>query len=140
MTYLYGVSFCRMSNLLGAFVLLMLADVKPATGQSTPTPATDTVVVADEAPKLIGGMRALMKEVRYPTAAKRRGIEGRVFVQFVVTTEGKPVNIEVVRGAHRHLDRAAVDAVKKVTFEPGILDGEPTNVVMSLPVTFQLGR
>jgi protein TonB len=134
------VSFCRGWRLLGVVFLLFLADLDAATGQSTPTPAMDTVVVADEAPKLVGGMRALMNEVRYPRAAKRRGIEGRVFVQFVVTTEGKPVNVEVVRGAHRHLDRAAVDAIKRVTFEPGILNGEPTNVVMSLPVTFQLGR
>ncbi|HHP7237468.1 energy transducer TonB [Longibacter sp.] len=134
------MSFCRGWRLLGVVFLLFLADLDAATGQSTPTPAMDTVVVADEAPKLVGGMRALMNEVRYPRAAKRRGIEGRVFVQFVVTTEGKPVNVEVVRGAHRHLDRAAVDAIKRVTFEPGILNGEPTNVVMSLPVTFQLGR
>lgn len=138
--YVCRVSFCRGWRLLGVVFLLFLADLDAATGQSTPTPAMDTVVVADEAPKLVGGMRALMNEVRYPRAAKRRGIEGRVFVQFVVTTEGKPVNVEVVRGAHRHLDRAAVDAIKRVTFEPGILNGEPTNVVMSLPVTFQLGR
>lgn len=97
-------------------------------------------MVADTPPKIVGGMRALMMEVNYPMAAMRRGIEGRVFVQFVVTTEGKPVDIKVLKSAHRHLDRAAVKGVEKMTVEPGALNGEPTNVVMSLPVTFRIGN
>lgn len=122
-----------------AAVLLVLSiTVSPAAGQDRVPPAQDTVVVADEPPKIVGGMRALMKEVDYPRAAKRSGIHGRVFVQFVVTTDGKPVNVKVFKSAHRLLDRAAVKAVEKMTFEPGILNGEPTNVVMSLPVTFRL--
>ncbi|PEN13836.1 hypothetical protein CRI94_07165 [Longibacter salinarum] len=110
-------------------------------GQADPvSPERDTVVVADRPPRMIGGMKALRAQVNYPDSARRQGIEGRVFVQFIVTTEGKPVDIKVVRGLHGALDQAAINAVGKMKFDPGLLNGEPTNVVMSLPVTFELDR
>jgi len=47
-------------------------------------------------------------------------------------------NPTVTKGAHEHLNEAALEAVKQQAFSPGRQDGEPVKVQMSLPVTFRL--
>lgn len=95
-------------------------------------------MVVEDQPELIGGMQALRESVEYPQFAKKAGIEGRVIVQFVVNEQGNVVNPQVIRGVHKMLDEAAVEAVKKQKFKPGKQRGEPVKVQMSLPVTFRL--
>ena len=95
-------------------------------------------VVVENQPKLKGGMRALQEEVDYPDFAKKAGIEGRVFVQFVVDENGNVQDPRVTRGVHKLLNKEAIRAVKKMKFEPGRQRGKPVKVQMSLPVSFQL--
>lgn len=95
-------------------------------------------MVVEEQPTLVGGMKALQESVEYPEFAKKAGIEGRVFVQFVVDEQGNVQNPQVTRGVHKLLNEAAIEAVKKQEFEPGKQRGEPVKVQMSLPVTFRL--
>jgi TonB family protein len=95
-------------------------------------------VVVEDRPELKGGMEALQQAIEYPEAAKQAGIEGRVFVQFIVDENGDVVNPKVTRGVHEALDRAALDAVKGLSFEPGKQQGEAVKVKMALPVTFKL--
>lgn len=95
-------------------------------------------VVVEERPELIGGMAALQNEVKYPEFAKKAGIEGRVFVQFVVDENGNVQNPQVTRGVHKLLDQEAVRAVKQMKFKPGQQRGQAVKVQMSLPVTFRL--
>jgi len=95
-------------------------------------------VVVENQPKLKGGMRALQEEVDYPDFAKKAGIEGRVFVQFVVDENGNVQDPRVTRGVHKLLNQEAIRAVKKMKFEPGRQRGQPVKVQMSLPVSFQL--
>lgn len=98
----------------------------------------EVFVVVEERPELIGGMKALQNEVQYPEFAKKAGIEGRVFVQFVVDENGNVQNPTVTRGVHKLLDKEAIRAVSQMKFEPGRQRGEPVKVQMSLPVTFRL--
>ncbi len=100
----------------------------------------DVFVVVEDPPKLKGGMEAIQQEIRYPDLAKKAGIEGRVFVQFVVDTNGTPRNVKVTRGVHKLLDQEALRAVRQMQFEPGQQRGQAVNVKMSLPVTFKLGE
>ena len=95
-------------------------------------------VVVENSPELIGGLAALQGEVEYPEFAKKAGIEGRVFVQFVVDENGNVQNPKVTRGVHKLLNEEAVRAVRKMTFKPGKQRGKPVKVQMSLPVTFRL--
>ncbi len=95
-------------------------------------------MVVEEQPQLKGGMKALQESVEYPEFAKKAGIEGRVFVQFVVDEQGNVQNPRVTRGVHKLLNEAAIEAVKEQQFEPGMQRGEPVKVQMSLPVTFRL--
>ena len=100
----------------------------------------EVFVVVEDPPELIGGMEALLQEVQYPELAKKEGIEGRVFVQFVVDERGTPRNVKVTRGVHEALDAEAVRVVRQMEFKPGQQRGQAVNVKMSLPVTFKLSK
>lgn len=95
-------------------------------------------VVVENMPKLKGGMKALQQNVHYPKLARKAGIEGTVFVQFIVNKKGIPTHIHVVRGIGGGCDQAAINAIKKARFTPGMQRGRPVPVRMSIPVRFQL--
>lgn len=102
----------------------------------------DTVYAVSEVdpqPKARGGMQAIQQRIDYPDALKGTGIEGRVHVQFVVSPEGRPTNIEVVKRAHPDLDREARRVIMASSFKPGRLNGAPEPVRMTLPLTFRVG-
>lgn len=95
-------------------------------------------VVVEQPPVLVGGIASVQKRIKYPEMARQAGIEGRVIIQFVVTSEGKIENPEVVRGIGGGCDEAALEALKYAEFKPGYQRGRPVNVKYSLPITFSL--
>ena len=85
-------------------------------------------------------MKWLQKEVKYPTAAAKDKIEGRVLVQFVVNEHGKVVNPKVIKGVHPLLDAEALRAVSEMKdWEQGVKDGVAVRVRYTLPVKFAIG-
>jgi protein TonB len=94
-------------------------------------------VVVEQQPEC-GGVQALQQEVEYPDFARKAGIEGRVFVQFVVNEEGQVTQPKVTRGVHKLLNEEALRAVQQLDCKPGMQRGNPVKVRMSLPVTFRL--
>jgi protein TonB len=129
-------------NLDASLDLDMALDLPP------PPPAAKQVVVEDEEPEiflvveedpeLIGGLEGLQRSIRYPEIARKAGIEGRVFVQFVVDEKGNVIDPVVTRGIGGGCDEAALEAVRKAKFKPGKQRGRPVKVQYSLPVTFRL--
>lgn len=95
-------------------------------------------VVVENQPEMQGGMQALYDEIDYPEFAKKAGIEGRVFVQFVVDENGNVTSPKVTRGVHKLLNQEAIRAIKEMKFSPGQQRGKAVKVQMSLPVTFRL--
>lgn len=106
--------------------------------ESTASSNSSRAPVAEEAPILLGGLSGLARRTRYPTEARRRGFEGKVCLQFVVSEEGAVENVTVTRSAHPLLDAEAVRAVRASRFTPGRRDGVPVRVRFSLPVQFRL--
>jgi TonB family protein len=94
--------------------------------------------VVEQMPVLEGGLEGLAARLAYPEEARSAGIEGRVFVQFVVDEHGVPNDVAVARGIGGGCDEAAVEAVRESRFVPGMQGGHPVAVRMSLPVTFRL--
>lgn len=95
-------------------------------------------IVVERMPDLIGGLEALQKNIVYPEIARLAGIEGRVTVQFVIDERGNVLNPVVVRGIGGGCDEAAIEAVKKAKFTPGMQRGRPVKVSYTLPITFRL--
>jgi len=98
----------------------------------------EVYTVVEEMPELIGGLASIQNEIVYPEEARQAGIQGRVYIQFIVNEEGKVENPRVIRGIGGGADEVALEAVKKAEFNPGYQRGEPVAVQYSLPVVFML--
>ena len=80
----------------------------------------------------------LGRNMPYPPEAADAGIEGTVFIQFIVDTEGNVSNVEAVSGPDE-LRKAAVAAVKKSgRWEPAIQNGKKVKSYKRQPITFKL--
>ena len=95
-------------------------------------------MIVEQMPELIGGLGSIQSKIKYPEIAKKAGVEGRVFVQFVVNTDGSVLDPVVVRGIGAGCDEEAVRAVSQAKFKPGKQRGKAVPVKMSLPITFKL--
>lgn len=90
-----------------------------------------------------GGLQAMMKflqkNIKYPASAKRMGIEGRVFVKFIVDKEGGISNMEIVKGINADLDKEAMRVIKLMPpWKPGKQNGRAVKSQFVLPVYFKL--
>ena len=75
----------------------------------------------------------------YTDKARAAGIQGAVVLQVVITTEGRAVNISVIRGPGMGLEEKAIEAVKSWKFRPAIgRDGHPVATLVPIEVTFRL--
>ncbi len=95
-------------------------------------------VVTKKMPRLIGGLAGIQARIQYPELAQRAGIEGRVFVEFIVDKQGNVEDPKVVRGIGGECDKEALKVVKQAKFTPGMKDGKPVNVRYSIPIIFKL--
>ncbi|MFK7847265.1 MAG: energy transducer TonB [Rhodothermales bacterium] len=95
-------------------------------------------MIVEDMPELIGGLGSIQKKIKYPEIAKKAGVEGRVFVQFIVNVDGTVTDPVVVRGIGAGCDEEAVRAVAGAKFKPGRQRGVAVPVKMSLPITFKL--
>ena len=78
------------------------------------------------------------KNFRYPEIAQEMGIQGRVFVQFVIDKDGSIVGIRT-RGPDKNLEKEAQRIIGKLpTMTPGKQRGRPVRVPFSIPITFKL--
>ncbi len=72
--------------------------------------------IVEESASFPGGLQAwakfLQKELKYPRQAQRMGIEGRVFIQFIVERDGSLTDIKVVKGIGAGCDEEAVRVLK----------------------------
>lgn len=84
---------------------------------------------------------AISQTLRYPAEARQKGVEGKVFIKFIVNTDGTISDWSVVRGIGYGCDEAALDAVAKsnVKWNPGVQNGKAVRQEMVVPIKFQLG-
>jgi protein TonB len=100
--------------------------------------------VVETQPNPPGGMsgwnKYLSDNLKYPTQARRMGVEGTVIVVFVINTDGSIQDVEVLRGIGGGCDEEAVKIVKAAPkWEPGKQRGKPVRTRMRLPIRFKLG-
>ncbi|EIM78503.1 TonB family protein [Nitritalea halalkaliphila LW7] len=113
--------------------------------EAPPVEKADEIFDVVESPPMPpGGMEGWMKylnsNLKYPTQARRMGIEGTVYVVFVVNTDGSIQDVELLRGIGGGCDEEAVRVVSNAPkWEPGKQRGRPVRVRMRLPIKFKLG-
>jgi len=100
-------------------------------------------IVVEENAMFPGGDAALLSYIgsnlKYPERAQENNIQGRVYIQFVVTSRGNIGEVRVLRGVDPDLDAEAVRVVQSLpTFRPARQGGQPVAVWYQLPVLFQL--
>ena len=99
--------------------------------------------VVEENPTFPGGETKLYKflgeSIKYPEEAKELGIQGRVFVNFVIETNGAVSNVKVLRGIGGGCDEEAIRVIKSMPkWTPGKQRGIPVRVSYNLPIKFTL--
>ena len=99
--------------------------------------------IVEEMPSFPGGEAKLMefvgKNIKYPQIARETGIQGRVFVNFVVEPDGSVSNVSVLRGIGGGCDEEAMRVVKSMPkWKPGKQRGKAVRVQYMLPVNFRL--
>jgi protein TonB len=97
----------------------------------------------EEMPTFPGGMDQVPSffaaNIKYPEIARRAGVEGRVFVQFVVSKDGSITQVQVAKGIGAGCDEEAIRVVKMMPkWTPGKQNGRPVLVQVVVPIQFKL--
>ncbi len=100
---------------------------------------------AEVMPSFPGGEQAMYKfissNLKYPLAAAQNGIEGKVYLSFIVDAKGKIKEITALRENDPDLRKEAIRVIRSMPdWTPGMQDGAPVDVRMSLPVYFKLSE
>lgn len=99
----------------------------------------------DQTPSFPGGIQEfskfLQENLKYPSEAKKAGIEGRVFVGFIVEKDGSLSNVEVKRGIGAGCDEEAIRVMKlSPNWIPGKQNGKEVRVSYIIPIFFRLDK
>ncbi len=108
---------------------------------------TDDVIftIVEQQAQFPGGLEGLSKflnkNIKYPPAPRRMGIQGSVYVSFVVDREGVISDIKLVKGIHTDCDNEAMRVVKMMPpWKPGKQNGRAVKSRFVLPIKFKLAE
>lgn len=85
-----------------------------------------------------GFYELLRKSLRYPKKAQALDIEGKVFVEFIVDSNGRLSDLKVLKGIGAGCDEEAIRVLQLSKWNPGKQRGKPVRVKMVMPIHFKL--
>ncbi len=99
--------------------------------------------VVEDIPQFPGGTAAfvkwLSKNMRYPMAAQRQGIKGKVTVSFIVEKDGKISDIKMVQPLHPECNEEALRVLRMMPdWTPGRMNGEVCRTMVCVPIVFKM--
>jgi len=99
--------------------------------------------IVEEMPEFPGGNTALQtyiaNAIKYPVIAQENGIQGRVYISFVVNPKGLVEQVKIVRGVDPNLDKEAIRVIESLpAWKPGKQRGKPVKVSFTVPINFVL--
>ena len=117
--------------------------IAPEVGEVEDSDMVDVYMFVEQMPAFPGGEEKLIefvsKNVEYPQEAKEEGVQGRVFVGFVVEKDGSVGDVKLLRGIGHGCDEEAVRVVKMLPkWKPGMHNGEIVRVSYQIPIYFKL--
>jgi periplasmic protein TonB len=124
-----------------------MVDVAPSTITATKVEEEEeeaqVFFIVEDMPEFPGGELALRKHIaesiKYPVIAQENGIQGKVYVTFVVDKDGSINNATIARGVDPSLDKEALRVVNALPkWKPGKQRGKPVRVSYTVPINFVL--
>ena len=117
--------------------------IVPEVGEVENSDFVDVYTIVEQMPAFPGGEEKLIefvsKNVEYPQEAKEEGVQGRVFVGFVVEKDGSVGDVKLLRGIGHGCDEEAVRVVKMLPkWKPGMHNGVFVRVSYQIPINFKL--
>jgi periplasmic protein TonB len=105
------------------------------------TPETLGTAAVDLLPEFPGGMnkfhKYLIDNIKYSRAAKENGYSAKLYISFIVDTDGLITNIKVMNKAEYGMEESVINVLgKSPAWKPGIAKGHPVKTAMTLPVNF----
>ena len=99
--------------------------------------------IVEQMPEYPGGQAALFeylsKNIKYPADAEKKKVEGKVFVTFVVDTDGKITDVSLLRKVFPSLDAEAIRVISAMpNWIPGRQKGQAVRVKYTVPIMFRL--
>jgi TonB family protein len=120
--------------------------ITPLAGDSTNNKASELFVKVEEMPHFVGGDAALYDFIRtntrYPMMEKEAGIQGKVYLKFVVEKDGGVSNISVIKSASSGLEKEAIRVIQLTDHRwiPGKNAGKAVRVYFTIPFLFSLSN
>jgi TonB family protein len=116
---------------------------KTAVPDSTMAETDEVFTMVEKMPEFPGGpdslRRFIGKSVEYPFEAAKKGMQGKVFVTFIVSKDGTVKRAKIVRGVDPMLDKEALRVVNSLPdWVPGEQRGKKVNVSYTIPISFVL--
>jgi protein TonB len=116
-----------------------------AFAQSEVSVDDEVFVVVEEQAEFPGGLDSMyayiVKNLKYPELAKEKGIEGRVFISFIIEKDGSISNVKILRGIGGGCEEAAVEMIKNMPkWKPAKQRGKPVRCQFNLPIKFELPK
>ncbi len=118
-------------------------DVAPVIEEEEEEEEGQVFFIVEEMPEFPGGELALRKfianAIKYPVIAQENGIQGKVYVNFVVDKNGRVTNAKIARGVDQSLDKEALRVVNNLpAWKPGKQRGKSVRVSYTVPINFVL--
>jgi periplasmic protein TonB len=104
----------------------------------------EIVSISEVSAEPTGGYEAFYKyikqELKYPSQARRMGVEGKVYVQFIIERDGSLSDVKIMKGIGAGCDEEAMRVISKSPhWQPGKQRGRPVRQRMVMPMVFKLG-
>ena len=118
-------------------------DMAPVIRQEEEEEEAQVFFIVEEMPEFPGGELALRKfiaqSIKYPVIAQENGIQGKVYVNFVVDKDGSVTAAKIARGVDQSLDKEALRVVNNLPkWKPGKQRGKSVKVSYTVPINFVL--
>ncbi len=120
-----------------------IADLNQAITTAPEVDENKPYTMVEEMPRFPGGDKELLsfiaKNLKYPVIAQENGIQGKVFIRFVVTSTGDVRNVTVVRSLDNYCDKEAMRVIALLPkWIPGRQNGRNVPVYYTVPIIFKL--
>lgn len=118
-------------------------DYVPVVKEEEEVVEMEIFTVVESMPGYPGGdaarMQFLQENIKYPQMARESGIQGTVYVTFVVETDGRVTDVRVLRGIGGGCDEEAIRVIQLMPrWVPGKQRGKPVRVQFNMPIKFTL--